>query len=104
MVRSTLVIRGLQVLAGLFGVTYLLFAMRFLLTYVGANRHAGFAQFVWDCTAPLYTPFRWLLHSGDDGAGHPVEWSLLVAIAAYGVLHALLRKLVLVIGRPRTDA
>lgn len=104
MVRSTVTIRALQVLGALFGVTYLLLALRFVLTYVGANRSAGFAQFVWDCTAPLYAPFRWLLHAGDDGAGHPVEWSLLFAIAAYGLLHALLRKLVLVLGRPRADA
>lgn len=102
MVRSPLAIRALQVLAAVFGVAYLLLATRFVLTYVGANRSAGFAQFVWDCTAAIYAPFHWLLQRGDDGAGHPLEWSLLVAIAAYAVLHALLRKLVLTLARPRT--
>jgi hypothetical protein len=99
MVKSTITIRLIQALAAVFGVIYLLLLVRFTLTYIGANQSAGFSQFIWTATATLYSPFRWLLHRGDDGAGHPIEWSLLVAVAAYGIVHALLRRLVLALGR-----
>ncbi len=99
MVRSTLAIRALQVLVGVFGGIYAMFLSRFVLTYVGAEPHRGFAELFWDATALLYAPFQSLVDDGDDGAGHPLEWSLLVAIAGYAVVHVLLRRLVLALGR-----
>ena len=108
-VRSTVAIRALQLLAVFFGAIYLLFVARLILTYAGADPNADFVRLIWASTGALYAPvdsaspylpFQWLFRAGDDGAGHPLEWSLLIAIAAYAVAHALLRKLVLVLGRP----
>jgi len=101
-VRSTIAIRALQLTAALFSAIYLLLGARLILTYVGADRSTDFARLIWASTEALYTPFppvRWL-SVGDDGAGHPLEWSLIVAIAAYAVVHVLIRKMVLFLARP----
>jgi uncharacterized protein YggT (Ycf19 family) len=103
LVRSKIFVRSIQILAAIFGIIYLLLGTRFLLTYVGANRSAGFAQFIWEWTASLYAPFRHLLGAGSDPGGHPIEWSLLIAMGAYGVLHFLLRKGIMALARPRID-
>ncbi len=94
-------VRALQVLTAIFGVIYVLFGVRMVLTYLGATPRADLVQLVWQSTETLYAPFQWAFQAGDDGAGHRLEWSLLAAIAGYAVVHALSRKLVLVLGRPR---
>lgn len=103
-VRSTVAIRALQLMAALFGAIYLLFGARLILTYVGADQTSDFARLIWASTEALYAPFQaapfqWL-SVGDDGAGHPLEWSLIAAIAVYAVVHVLIRKMVLFVARP----
>jgi hypothetical protein len=101
LVRSTVAVRLIQALTAVFAIIYLLLGVRFVLTYVEANRGAGFARFIWEYSAPFYAPFKYLLHVGDDGAGHPIEWSLIVSMMVYGVLHFLLRKAIIALARPR---
>lgn len=100
-VRSPMAVRALQVLSAVFGVLYAFLGLRFVLTYLGANQGAGFSRFVFGVSEAFYLPFRALVPNGSDGAGHPIAWSILLAIVAYALLHAGLRSLVRMASRPR---
>jgi uncharacterized protein YggT (Ycf19 family) len=76
----------------LFGLLYALLWLRFGLHLVGARHDAGFYRFVATLTDPFYAPFRGIVPTESLG-GSTVVWSLIVAIAAYAALHAVLRGL-----------
>ena len=38
----------------------------------------------------FYAPFKGILANGHDPAGHPIAWSLVIAFAAYAILHGLI--------------
>lgn len=87
-----------RIVATLFGALYLLLGTRFLLDLFEARKSASFYETVRSLSQPFYRPFEGLFTiSRIDG--HPVAWSLLVAIVAYMVLHAALRSLLHFAGR-----
>ena len=98
--RSIFAVRLVQLLNFVFGIAYAVFLVRFALEYVGARRNTGFFHFIEQVTNPLYQPFENIVRTGRDGAGHPLVWSLLVAVAAIALLHAALVGLVRVLARP----
>ena len=65
--------------------------LRLALVFFGARQGAGFNKFR-NATEPFYVPFKGLFASSLV-LGHVVEWSLLVAMLAYAVLHAGIRGL-----------
>jgi uncharacterized protein YggT (Ycf19 family) len=89
--RDVRVARGLarasQVVNYLFGVVYVLLAMRFALALMAARSGAAFARFVMAVTDPLYEPFRAIIESEDLGTGHRVVLPIIVAIIVYLLLH-----------------
>lgn len=101
--RSLFAIRVMQAINFLFGVLYLVLLTRFVLTYLGARAGTGFVQFVDRISQPFYAPFDGIVRNGSDSAGHPLVWSLLVAVAAYAVLHAIIRGLLRLAMRPAID-
>ena len=103
MTRSPLVVRVVQVVNFLFGVLYALFATRFVLVYIEA-RGVGFVQMVTQWTEPLYRPFRGIVADGHDPGGHPIAWSIVVAVLAYALLHAGIVGLLRMISRPHAEA
>jgi uncharacterized protein YggT (Ycf19 family) len=100
-VRSAFVVRLIQIANLLFGVLYVLLGIRFLLEYLEA-RPVRFVDAIDQWTDPFYRPFRGIVASGQDGAGHPIVWSLLVAFLAYAVLHAAIAGLLRMVNRPPT--
>lgn len=73
-----------------FGILYALLLIRFALVFFGARPGAGFSLLIHDWTEPFYRPFEGLFATGTF-AGFHIEWSLLVAMVAYGLLHTLIR-------------
>jgi uncharacterized protein YggT (Ycf19 family) len=79
--------RASQVVNYLFGVVYVLLAMRFALALMAARSGAAFARFVLTVTDPLYEPFRAIIASEDLGTGHRVVLPIVVAIIVYLLVH-----------------
>jgi hypothetical protein len=73
-----------------FGALYTLLLIRFALVFFAARSGAGFYQFIHNTTQVFYRPFEGLIATS-FAVGGRVEWSLLVAILAYAVLHAGIR-------------
>jgi hypothetical protein len=76
----------------LFGILYALFLVRFVLELLNARMGAGFAQLIQRLTEYAYAPFRGIFATSTIDGAH-VVWPIVVALAAYVVLHAAIRKL-----------
>ena len=87
--RSAVPLRAAQVARVPFAVVYAVLATRFVLEYVQASPSA-FTQWIARLTDGIYFPMRTLFASGADPAGHPIAWSLLVAMGAFGVVQLVL--------------
>ena len=87
--RSPVVPTLIRIVNFAFGVLYALLGLRFLLIYVEA-REVPAVAFIDRLTERFYAPFRGIVASGSDGAGHPIAWALLMAIVAYALLNALI--------------
>jgi uncharacterized protein YggT (Ycf19 family) len=70
-----------------FYVIYALLAVRVGLALMAGNPEAGFYRFIRAVTAPLYAPFRGIVESPSDPAGHTLALPLVVAIVVYALLH-----------------
>jgi uncharacterized protein YggT (Ycf19 family) len=77
----------------LFGILEGLLAIRFVLTLLGANSAAGFAQFIHSITKPFLAPFAGLFGTTRIG-GSVFDVSPLVAILVYALLAWVLVKVV----------
>jgi drug/metabolite transporter (DMT)-like permease len=100
-VRQPFALRVAQANA-LFGALYLLLATRLVLTYVGVDA-ASFAVWVRHVTAPFVLPLVQLVSDGTDPAGHPIAWSIVIALVVYGIVHGLLVRTLRAIGRPHFE-
>jgi YGGT family len=87
-----------QVIDYLFGVLYVLLLVRFALAFFGANAGSGFFQLVREATDVFYAPFNGIFAATAVGHGY-LEWSLLVCLFGYMVLHALIRGLLRLLAR-----
>jgi YggT family protein len=85
----------------LFGILEGLLGIRFILSLLGANPDAGFAQFIYGITQPFIAPFVGLFGTPSFG-GSVFEWNALVALLIYALLAWVLVKVVgLVMGDTR---
>ena len=91
--RQDILMRTAQVLDFLFGLLYSLLAIRLLLELIRARRGAGFVQLITAMTEFFYAPFRGIVPSETIDGSHPIVWPIVIAIVAYMILHAVLRRL-----------
>jgi uncharacterized protein YggT (Ycf19 family) len=87
-----------RVLDYAFGVLYAVLAIRLALVFFEAQPHAGFFQFIRNATQPFYAPFHGLFATSLV-LQHPVEWSLVVAMIGYALLHGGIRALLRLVAR-----
>ena len=85
-----------------FGVIEVLIAARFVLLLFGANSNAGFVSFVYKLSALFMAPFNTVFKTQTAG-GATVEWSALVALAAYALIGWGLVKLIYVVTPRRSS-
>jgi uncharacterized protein YggT (Ycf19 family) len=82
----------------LFSVLSLGLLVRFGLELVRAAPSAGFSEFIQRVTEPFLSPFRGILGTTWLASGYVIVWSILVAIIAYALLHAVIRGLLRLVG------
>lgn len=96
--RLTVISRAALVVDYLFGILYGLLAVRFILEVLQARRDTGFVSFIRDVTNVFYAPFSGIVPTNTvDGVR--VVWSLVVAMVAYLLLHAIIRGLLRLLAR-----
>jgi hypothetical protein len=93
--------RGSQFLDYGFGVLYALLAIRLVLALIAAASTNGFVRFVTAVTNPFYAPFEGIVGSPSQG-GHTLVAPLLIAIAAYALLHFGINGLLRMVGSRKT--
>jgi hypothetical protein len=100
--RSAVPLRVAQVLSVLFSLVYGVLAARFLFEYVQAGP-SPFVVAVAKITDYVYLPLRHTFANGHDPAGHPVAWSIVVAIGALALLHGVIIHWLRDVARPRLE-
>ncbi len=83
------------------GVILALLAVRFLLILLGANPANGFANFIYSVSHPLVSPFFGLFNYEQTLGTKHFEIATLVAMLVYGLVMALLIRLVTLGSRRR---
>ncbi len=76
-----------------FSLVYGLLTTRLVLDFFLAKKETGFYQFLLRISEPFYWPFKDIVPTTIVADVHPVVWSLIVAMLAFSVLHALIRGL-----------
>jgi hypothetical protein len=84
--RSYTLVRITQFAWLLASVLETLFAVRIILTLIGANPAAGFAQFVNNTTAVFLKPFVGLMNNATLANGSVLEVTTLIAMLVYALL------------------
>lgn len=92
-----------QVIDYIFFLIYGLLAIRLLLALLAARRSAGFAQFIYSVTEPLYAPFRGIVASPTADGGHTLALPILLALIVYALLHLGINGLLRLIAHRKTE-
>jgi uncharacterized protein YggT (Ycf19 family) len=101
--RSRGLARVSQVVDFIFYVIYALLGLRLLLALLAARRSAGFMQFIFSVTDPLYAPFRGIVASPTAEGGYTLAVPIIIAIIVYLLLHLGIKALLRMIAHRRTE-
>jgi uncharacterized protein YggT (Ycf19 family) len=83
----------------LFGLLYVLLLVRFVLEFANAASNTGFFEFIRRVTAPFVAPFQAIVGTTTLDGSHRIVWSLVIAVAAYMILHAVIRAVFRLVAR-----
>ena len=97
------VARASQVVDYVFYVIYALLGLRLLLALLAARRTAGFTQFIYTVTDPLYAPFRGIVAEPTAEGGYRLALSVVIAIIVYALLHAAVNGLLRLVAHRKTQ-
>ena len=100
--RSRGLARLSQVIDFIFYVIYALLGLRLLLELLAARSSAGFMQFIYSVTGPLYAPFKGIVASPSEG-GHKLTVPIIIAIIVYALLHLGIKALLRMMAHRRTE-
>jgi hypothetical protein len=100
--RSRGLARVSQVIDFVFYVIYALLGLRLLLELMAARSSAGFMQFIYSVTGPLYAPFKGIVASPSEG-GHRLTVPIIIAIIVYLLLHLGIKALLRMMAHRRTE-
>ncbi|HEY6187752.1 MAG TPA: YggT family protein [Pyrinomonadaceae bacterium] len=92
-----------QVIDYIFFIIYGLLALRLLLALIGARRTAGFVQFIYALTDPLYAPFKGIVASPTTESGNTLALPIVIAIIVYALLHLGINGLLRLIAHRKTE-
>jgi uncharacterized protein YggT (Ycf19 family) len=92
-----------QVVDYIFYVIYALLALRLLLALLAARSSAGFVQFIYTVTDPLYAPFRGIVASPRAEGGYTLALPIVIAIIVYALLHLGINGLLRLIAHRKTE-
>ncbi len=95
--------RGSQFLDYAFALLYGFLGIRLALAMIGAQASNDFVQFIATLTNPFYAPFRGIVPSPVVEGGVTVVLPLVIAIAAYAILHVAINALLRMVGHRKTE-
>ena len=101
--RSRTVARISQVIDYIFYIIYALLAIRLILALLAARRSAGFTQFIFGVTDPLYAPFRGIVASPTAEGGYTLALPIVIALIVYALLHAGISGLLRLLAHRKTE-
>ena len=101
--RSRAAARVSQVVDYIFYVIYALLGLRLLLALLAARRSAGFTQFIYSVTDPLYRPFRGIVAEPTAEGGSRLALSVVIAIVVYALIHAAVNGLLRLLAHRKTE-
>jgi uncharacterized protein YggT (Ycf19 family) len=101
--RSRTVARISQVIDYIFFIVYALLAIRLVLALLAARPGAGFVQFIYALTDPLYAPFKGIVASPRTDGGNVLAWPIVIALIVYAVLHAIINGLLRLLAHRKTE-
>lgn len=101
--RSRVAARVSQVVDYIFYIIYALLAIRLILALLAARRSAGFTQFIFSVTDPLYAPFRGIVASPTAEGGYTLALPIVVALVVYALLHAGINGLLRLLAHRKTE-
>ena len=100
--RARAAARGSQFIDYGFCVLYALLALRLMLALIGARSANGFVQLIRTVTDPFYAPFRGIVSSPTAEGGFTLALPIVIALAAYLLLHAAINGLLRMVGNRKT--
>jgi uncharacterized protein YggT (Ycf19 family) len=92
-----------QIVDYIFYLIYALLALRLLLALLAARSSAGFVQFIYALTDPLYAPFRGIVASPRAEGGYTLALPIVIAIIVYALLHLGINGLLRLIAHRKTE-
>ena len=95
--------RGSQFIDFAFYVLYSLLAIRLVLALIAAESANVFVRFIAIVTGPFYAPFRGIVPSPSAEGGSTLVLPIVIAIAAYAILHVGINGLLRMVGRRKTE-
>ncbi|HTR77443.1 MAG TPA: YggT family protein [Gemmatimonadaceae bacterium] len=101
--RARAAARASQFIDYVFYVMYTLLATRLVLALIGARPGNEFVEFIDWVTGPFYAPFRGIVASPTAPGGYTLAIPLLIAMAAYMILHAGINGLFRLAAQRKTD-
>ena len=101
--RGRFAARISQVIDYIFFLIYGLLAIRLLLALFAARSTAGFTEFVRAVTDPLYSPFRGIVPSPSTPEGFTLALPIVIALAAYALLHLAINGLLRMVAQRKVE-
>jgi len=101
--RARGVARVSQIIDYIFYVIYALLGVRLLLALMAARSSAGFVQFIYSVTDPLYRPFRGIVASPTAEGGYTLALPIVIAIIVYALVHAGINGLLRLLAHRKTE-
>lgn len=101
--RSRGMARVSQVIDYIFFLVYALLAIRLVLALLAARSSAGFVQFIYSITDPLYAPFRGIVPSPRTEEGFTLALPIVIAIVVYALVHAAINGLLRLFAHRKTE-
>jgi len=101
--RGRALARVSQVVDYIFCVVYGLLALRLLLALFAARGSAGFVQFIYSVTDPIYAPFRGIVPSPSVEGGYTLALPIIFALIVYGLVHLAINGLLRIFVHRKTE-
>lgn len=101
--RGRVLARVSQVVDYIFYVVYGLLTIRLLLALFAARQSAGFVQFIYSITDPLYAPFRGIVASPRTEEGFTLALPIIIALVVYMLLHFAINGLLRIFAHRKTE-
>jgi len=101
--RGRVIARVSQVVDYIFFIVYGLLGIRLILALFAARPSAGFVQFIYSITDPLYAPFKGIVPSPSVEGGFTLALPIIIALIVYLLVHLAINGLLRIFVHRKTE-